>query len=93
MLFSSDKEINRLMSKGISNIYEKLTFSNLRFSRKENLKKCTSFVKCKKVQGIFGETFILTLLSSAVFRLQTVSQIFFLICFAREIKSLFIRVP
>ena len=51
MLFSSNKETNRLMSKGMSNMYdwEKLTFSNLRFSRKENLKKCTSFVKCKKV--------------------------------------------
>ena len=28
-------------------------------------------MKSKKVQGIFGETFILALLSSAVFRLQS----------------------
>ena len=39
------KEINRLITKGMSDIYywEKLTFSNLRFCRKENLKKCASF--------------------------------------------------
>ena len=35
-------------------------------------------MKSKKVQGIFGETFILALLSSTVFHLQQpVSQIFF----------------
>ena len=34
-------------------------------------------LKSKNVQGIFGETFILTLLSSAVFRLQNrVSDLF-----------------
>ena len=68
---SSIKEINRLISKGMSSIYywEKLGFSKLQFSQKENLKKCTSFEE-QKVQGIFGETFILALLSSAVFRLQ-----------------------
>ena len=37
-----------------------------RFAWKENLKKCTSFEEQK---GIFRETFILTLSSSAVFRL------------------------
>ena len=42
---------------------------NLRFSQKENLKKCGS-LKSKKVQGIFGEMFILALAFSAVFRLQ-----------------------
>ena len=66
---SSIKEINRLVWKGMSNIYywEKLLFSKLRFSRKENLKKCTNF---KEQKGIFGGTFILTLWSSVVSRLQ-----------------------
>ena len=46
------------------------------FSRKENLKKCT--LKSKKVKGIFGETFILELVSSAVFALQNrVSEFLF----------------
>ena len=50
---TSIKEINRLIIwKGMSNIYywEKLTFSKLRFSRKENLKKCINFEEQK---GIF----------------------------------------
>ena len=34
-------------------------------------------LKSMKVQGIFGETFILTLLSSAVFRLQSHVSDFF----------------
>ena len=34
-------------------------------------------LKSKKVQGIFGETFILSLLSSAVFRLQNRISDFF----------------
>ena len=34
-------------------------------------------LKSKKVQGIFGETFILALLSSAVFRLQNLVSDFF----------------
>ena len=59
---TSIKEINRLIWKGMSNIYywEKLTFSKLRFSQKENLKKCTNFDE-QKVKGIFGETFIFAL--------------------------------
>ena len=50
---TSIKEINRLIIwKGMSNIYywEKLTFSKLRLSRKENLKKCINFEEQK---GIF----------------------------------------
>ena len=60
--FISIKEINRLIWKGMSNIYywQKLTFSKLRFSQKENLKKCTNFDE-QKVKGIFGETFIFAL--------------------------------
>ena len=33
MFFSSIKEINKLISKGMSNIYLKVTFSKLRFSK------------------------------------------------------------
>ena len=72
MFFSLIKEIIRLISKGMWYIYylEKLTFSKLQFSRKENLKS-------KKVQGIFEETFVLALLFSAVFRLQNRVSDFF----------------
>ena len=70
-----------LLSKSMSNIYywEKLTFSKLPFSRKESSKKCIEEIalKSKKVQGIFGETFILALTSSAVFRLQNYVSDFF----------------
>ena len=57
----------------MSNIYylEKLTFSKLQYYRNENLKKCTIF------EGIFAETFILALSSSAVFRLQNFVSDFF----------------
>ena len=45
----SIKEINRWIQKGMSNIYywEKLMFSKLPFSRKENLKKCNKFEEQK----------------------------------------------
>ena len=81
MFFSSVKEINRLISKGMSNTHywEKLTFSKLvgkEISRKENLKNIISF-EDKKVQVIFGETFILALLSSAIFLLQNRVSYFF----------------
>ena len=42
--------------------------------KKISLKKCTRF---EKVQGVFGETFILALLSSAVFCLQNYVSDFF----------------
>ena len=44
---ASIKEVNRLIWQGMSNIYysEKLAFVKLRFSWKENLKKCTRFEK------------------------------------------------
>ena len=54
------------------NIYywEKLTF--LKLAGKVNFleKKFEQTLKSKKVQGVFGETFILALLSSAVLHLQ-----------------------
>ena len=67
----SIKEINRLIWKGMSNLYYRaqLTFPKLWFSRKEILKNALS-LKNRKVQGIFGGRFILGLSSSTVFRLQ-----------------------
>ena len=49
-------------------------------------------LKSKKAQGIFGKTFILGLLSSAVFRLQNrVSDVFWIVLLGRW--KAFIRVP
>ena len=69
----------------MSNIYywEKLTFSKLGgkvnfLERKfEKMEKFEKTLKSKNVQGIFGETFILALLSSAIFRIQNCVSNFF----------------
>ena len=55
---SSIKDINRLMLKVMSNIcyWEKLTFSKLRFSRIENLKKCTNSEEQKGTRYIRGNS-------------------------------------
>ena len=57
---SSIKEINRLIWKGMSNIYywEKLTFSKLWFSLKENLKKCANFKEQKATRYIRENVYI-----------------------------------
>ena len=57
---TSIKEINRLIWKGMSNIYywEKLTFSKLRLSRKENLMKFTNFEEQKGARYIWGNVYI-----------------------------------
>ena len=60
-----------------------MTFSKLQLSQRENLQKCTGFEK----EGIFKETFILTLSSSVVLRLQNCVSDFF--CFDREIKGFY----
>ena len=62
------KEINRSV-KHLLYYYEKLTFSKLQFYGEENLKKYITFEEQKGTRYIV-ETFILALLSSAVFRLQ-----------------------
>ena len=82
MFFISIKEINRLISKGMSNICyeEQLKFSNFNFLGKKILRNALA-LKSKKVQGIFGKMFILALSSSAVFRLQNrVSDFLDLFC-------------
>ena len=67
----------------MSNIYyrEKLTLSKLagivNFTERKFEELHYVALRGKKVQGIFGETFILALLSSAIFRLQNrVSDLF-----------------
>ena len=59
MFFSSIKEINRLIIKGMSNIYyeEQLTFSKLRFSWEKNFKKRTSFEEQKGARYIWGNVY------------------------------------
>ena len=85
MFFSSVKEINRLISKGMSNIYywEKQTFSKLRFSGKKIWRNALA-LKSEKIQGIFEEMLILASSSSTVFRLQNcVSDFFKFVLFGR----------
>ena len=64
------EKIFRLISTGMSNIYhQEQRCQNFDFLGKKIWRNAVA-LKSKKVQGIFGETFILTLLSSAVFLLQ-----------------------
>ena len=79
--------INRLIWKGISNIYywEKLTFSKLRFSRKENLKKCTNFEEQKDTRYIWSNVYICIAFSCLWSTKRCLK--FPLNCFVREIKG------
>ena len=87
---TSVKEINRLIWKGISNIYywEKLTFSKLRFSRKENLKKCTSFEEQKGTRYIRGNVYFGIIVFSCLSSTKPCLR-FLLICFDREIEGFY----
>ena len=84
------KEINRLISKWMSNIYywEKLTFSKLRFSRKENLKKCTSSEEQKGTryirENVYFVMMIFSCLSPTILFLR-----FLLTYFASEIEGFY----
>ena len=80
-----------LIGNGMSNIYfwEKLTFSELRFSRKENFRKCISFEEQKETTYIQGNVYFGIIVSGC--HLSTnLSLRFLLICFAREIKSFYL---
>ena len=72
----------------MSNIYywEKLTFSELRFSMKRNLKKCTSFDEQKVTRYIPGKAYFGIIVFSCLLSTNLCLR-FLLICFAREIKS------
>ena len=81
---------NSLIWKGMSNIYywEKLTFSKLRFSRKENLKKCTNFEEQKGTRYIRGNVYFGIIVFSCLSSTKPCLR-FLLICFAREIKGFY----
>ena len=85
---SSIKEINRLIWKGMSNIYywEKLTFSKLRFSWKENLKKCTNFEEQKGTRYVWGSVYIGIIVFSSLSSTKSCLRIL-LSCFVRETKG------
>ena len=66
--------------------WEKLTFSNLRFSRKENLKKCTSLEEQKGTRYIRGNVCFGVIEFSCLSSTKPYLR-FLLICFVREIKA------
>ena len=74
----------------MSNIYysEKLTFSNLQFYRKENLKKCTSFEVQKGNRYIRKNIYFGIIVFSCLFSTK-LGLIFILICFHRETKGFY----
>ena len=92
---TSIKEINRLIWKGMSNIYYwgKLMFLKLRFSQKENLKKCTNFEEQKGTRYIQGNvyTYYISVDSSCLFSSTKLCLRFLLNCFVWEIKGFYQR--
>ena len=67
---------------------EKLTFSKLQFSRKENLKKCISFEEQKGTRYIWGNIYFGIIVFSCLSSTKPCLKILF-ICFAREIKGFY----
>ena len=86
----SVKETNRLIWKGMSKVYywEKLTFSKLRFSRKENLRKCINFEDQKGTRYIQGNVYICIMVFSYLSSTKACLR-FLLDCFLREIKGFY----
>ena len=74
-----DTLINRLIWKGMSNIYywKKLTFSKPRFPRKENLQKSTNFEEQEGTRCIRGNVLYWNYCLQLPFGYKTVSQISF----------------
>ena len=79
MFFSSIKQIYKLIKvKECQTFTIKKSWRSLNFDfLGKKIWKNALALKSKNVQGIFGETFILVLLSSAVFRLQNRVSDFF----------------
>ena len=88
--------INSLISKGMSNITIEKNVECLkrRFSRKENLKKCSSFERAKRYK-IYSRKSLLRhyrLQLSVFYRLLLSTKLYFrfiLICFAQEINRFY----
>ena len=74
----------------MSNIYywEKLTLSKLRFSLKENSKKCTSFEEQKGTRYIRGNVYIGIIVFSCLSSTKLCLR-FLLNCFVREINGFY----
>ena len=91
MFFGFIKEINRLMSQGMSDIYyqEQLMFSKLRFT-KENLKKCTSYEEQKGTRYIRRNVYFGIIIFSCLSSTKQCLR-FLLICFDGEIKGFYQR--
>ena len=68
--------------------WEKLTFSKLQFSGKENLYKCTSFEEQKRKRYIWGNVYFVIFLFSCLLSTNPCLR-FLLICFAWEIKGFY----
>ena len=85
---TSIKEINKLIRKGMLNLYYwgKLTFSKLRFCRKMFLKKCTNFEEQKDISYIRGNVYIGIIVFSCLLSTKPYLRLL-LNCFVREIKS------
>ena len=90
MFFSSMKDINWIIWKGMSNIYYwgELEFSKLRFSRREILKKCTSFEEQKGTTYIRGNVYFGIIVFSCLSSTKPCLR-FLLNCFVREIKGFY----
>ena len=88
MFFSSIKEINTSLSRGMSNIYywEKLTFSKLQFSRKNFLKNCAIFEDQIGTRNLRGNVYFGIIIFGCLSSTKPCIR-FLLICFAREIKG------
>ena len=65
-----------------------MTFSKLPFSRKENLKKFTSFEEQKGTRYIQGNNYFGIIIFSSLSSTKPCLR-FLLICFAREIKGFY----
>ena len=88
--FSSIIEINRLITKGVSNIYywEKLTFSKLSFYLEKKMKKWISFGEQKGRIYIRGNVYLGIIVFSCLSSTKPCLR-FLLICFVREVKAFY----
>ena len=83
-VFSSIKEINRLISKGIQTFTIEKNWRSQIFSLKENLKKCASFEEPKSTSYNQGTVYFVIILFSCLSSTNSCLR-FLLIGFAREI--------
>ena len=90
MSFSSIKEINRLISKGMSEhlLLRKTDVLKILIFSERNLKKCTSFEEQKGTRYIWGNICFGIIVFSCLLSTKLCLR-FLLICFARELKDFY----